>query len=387
MKSEEEAWDTFCFISSHAILIPDTNFCSLNIYLFDDKPSSFRHAVSLLLPEAINTPAIAHIYCRTEPSSNSFLATPKKGSRKRDQDQKPFKTDPNSSIIILTFDYIIAPPINQAQIFIDGFALSMAQPQVVAMKRSTLLGYAFKAESTATKMMARMQKQDHEFKSATFGAEANGNSLHTPGTVRAPPFASNSNGLITSELSLSSAVTAPTLAPYDASNKFGDKIRKRIPHMHAEHWIHTTRWGLSSVPSRWVCYAHGSRFVSMEDREMGSQGRMGFTVYDFNMKLFRKRLYSSAFDSDGYDSLSESSSQRSENTVESRDNEDEREDDRWPVRRTQIVDQPTTINLPEIFKNEFRTALPYVVTQTRKAFDWDSVMIDDEHIIGLKVYI
>ncbi|KAH8103174.1 hypothetical protein DFH11DRAFT_1735027 [Phellopilus nigrolimitatus] len=346
-----ETWDTFCFVAPDAILLPDTNLGLLNIFLFDDTPESFRHAVSLLLPDTVNNPAIARISVRSEPppcAPSTHYANPA-------SDTPPFTPDPDSAVVILTLDYVVTPRPAHVALVIDGFIISIAHPQIVAVKRSTLVRFARGAEAHAQEAQAPREQAPREYAPRAEGV------LPPLEEERKDDDAVKDEAVkeeAEPEPSQSSTCTHP-LPP----NAPMDRLAKRVPHIHAEHWVeHHTRWGLAIPPPRWVCYTHGSRFAAMGDRPFGSDRRMGVTLYDFNVRNARRGLDLNA---------------------------DEEESEEWkdrefPVKRSRIVQSFSTIHLPEIFKHDFRTGLPYRITETEEVFDWDSVMLDDERIIGLK---
>ncbi|KAI5120331.1 hypothetical protein M0805_000391 [Coniferiporia weirii] len=136
---------------------------------------------------------------------------------------------------------------------------------------------------------------------------------------------------------------------------------KRTPCLNSEQWVRNTRWGLATPSADYQRHVYGTRFVAMGRREPGSGRGISFVVYDFNLRNARKGV---SFEEDN--------------------EEDEEGTPTWPVEASRIVTTSTTVNIPGIFKNPFITTLPYRITRTESVFDWNSVMIDDERIIGIR---
>lgn len=288
---KEGQWDTFCFLSHDTVLVPDTAAGRLNVYTFTPAALSFRHRVSLGLPETRQDSPIVQITARTEPPSR----TPHSG-RARDT-QRAFSADPDAAIVVLTLDYVV-PPADGEDIVVAGFHINVAQPQMLVVHRTSFLLLA----------------QKH-------------------GTGRAEDG-------------------AVKLIDWDGWG--------------AEY----SRWGVGPCPPRWVCYVHGTRYVSMHDRPFGPHRPVAISVYDFNIKnAVRDLPHPSSVVAAAVPG----------------DDADLEEEQAEHVKKAYNVLTQSEIYLPRIFKKPIVTRLPYRVVETEEIFDWDSVMIDDERIIGLKV--
>lgn len=284
---EEGQWDTFCFLSPDAVLIPDTAMGCLNVYTFTEDAFSFRHAVSLALPETQLACPVMQITVRTEPSP----CTPDNGST--------CQADPDAAIIVITLEYVV-PQAAGEDVIAAGFFIDIGQPQMLVVHRSTLLAFA------------------------RGGWDGDG------------------------------GIAAGRMAGIVAWDDWG---------------VLKSRWGVGPCPPRWVCYVHGTRYVSMCDRPSGAHSPVAVSLYDFNVMNAARAIpppnpdTSTELPKDG-------------NSVEGLSGY---------VKEAHNVWDPTVIFLPDIFKNPIITMLPYRIVETEKIFDWDSVMIDNERIIGLKV--
>jgi hypothetical protein len=110
--------------------------------------------------------------------------------------------------------------------------------------------------------------------------------------------------------------------------------------------------------------------VTMGDSPFGSDRRASLFLYDFSV-LSEKQ---------GAESLSDMED------GEKHTGRHRRFDNRH-VRRSRIADRSTNVHVPEIFRHNFRSVPSYRMIETKEVFDWDSVMVDDERIVGLKVCI
>lgn len=404
----------------------------------DDKrewKSPFRHALTLQLPETIYAHAIAHIAIRSEPSpSGGSRPRPRSHRNASNQDlrnndegvngdsksklpshahPRPFDPNPEEGMIFLTIDYLVPPrrpmqrvPASALQplgnhahthpdanedqnehddpddvghaddaapwmmddgwgdgpaLVIDGFQISLAHPQVVALRRKDVMRWARGAEA----VHRRREKEKEKRRSASSKAK---------GKARAVDF--------------EDAADHPSSSPSSSVPSTFNPIRKRVPHTHAKDWIRRTRWGLSAPPARWVCYSYGTRFVSMEDRPFGSDRRVGVRVYDFNVRPLKRRKQGlGSIDSESEDDVEEL------DLIDVREYEDDAGQPQvsaqarphpYPIKRVGVQDKATSVHLPDIFRSDFIVELPYRMIETDAIFDWDSCMIDDERIIGLK---
>lgn len=124
----------------------------------------------------------------------------------------------------------------------------------------------------------------------------------------------------------------------------------------------------------------------MQDREFGSRARVRVKVYDFNIDLGRREsargpdsranLDHSDLPGCAPDSLAASMHTYTPTSLVPP----------LSLRLTKTVMAPSlTDDRRAIFAEPFESALPYRVIETEQVFDWDSAMIDDERIIGLRV--
>ncbi|TDL15988.1 hypothetical protein BD410DRAFT_832321 [Rickenella mellea] len=338
-------WDTVCFISHSALLLPDTLGSVLDIYTFTDEPGSLVRAVSLHLPLQSQIARLMSITARSEPAPSSPHVCRLDGSHAnapRTYQRRPFTTDPESAIVVITMQYSTDENLPEPE-------------QTLVAHRSTLLELA---------------RRDSRF-------------------VTSRP---------------THVDTCQTL--------------------YWEEWGPLcARWGLSATP-RWVCYTYGQRFVSMgpvpvrrlED-ENGEVSRPlnSITVYDFNVMNAERDIPTdnSHTRTDFFPHKrptpppspmrSEDPHMRSDtpNTHvdmrKSSGNIGQSESDSGSrsfisrntafgdhVSEVQNVTTKSVISRSRIFESDIVSSLPYRVVSTHAVFDWDSVMIDDERIIGVK---
>ncbi len=345
-------WDSFCFLSDDAILLPDSGSGELSIYLLTPEPDSFKHMISLQLPETKRKHAIHYISVRCEPvvrSPTAHYRTPIVPTSR----QIPFRTDPQAAIVIIALDYAL--PTEGEGLEIDGFLISLPEPQVFAIKRKVLLDFAREANSR--------QRESYSY-----------------------------SEVVTNEASSSSEPSVVQTSTTDST--MDSAVDSAVPQLPSKDWIHFTRWGLSPVPARWICYVHGSRYVSMPDRPWGSGRKMALKIYDFNIMEERKA------ECMGQDYLQEPlAGAQPEGWAEDDDEDEEVEfipnevgtatkistPTKWPVKSVVTLLGPCKVNKPELFKESFETSLPCRLIETEAVFDWDSVVIDEEHVVGLKV--
>lgn len=322
-------WDSFCFLADDAILLPDTGSGELNIYLLTPEPDSLTHTISLQLPETKMKHAIHYISVRCEPIVRSLTAN-YNIPQNPVSTQKSCQTDPQAAIVIFAVEYAL--PTEGEALEIDDFLISLPEPQVFAIKRKKLVE------------LAKGGIQNHIY-------------------------------------------TGPSVL----EGVTGEPIVPRLP---SQEWIHFTRWGLSPVPARWICYVQGSRYVSMPDRPLGSGKKLALKIYDFNVMEERKA------ECMGQDYLHEPiAGAQTEGWTDGED-EDEEVDyipneigvatkvstpTKWPVKTVVTLVGPTKVNKPELFEEPFVTSLPCRLIETEAVFDWDSVIIDEDHVVGLKV--
>ncbi|KLO12172.1 hypothetical protein SCHPADRAFT_929415 [Schizopora paradoxa] len=321
-------WDSFCFLADDAILLPDTGLEELSIYLLTPEPNSIRHTISLQLPETKMKHAIHYMSVRCEPiarspTSNYHIPT------SRISTQTSCQTDPHAAIVIVAMDYAV--PTEGEALEIDDFVITLPDPQVFAIKRKKLLE------------LAKGSKEQQ------------------------------------------------SCAEASSSQEIASSIE--VPRLHSREWIRFTRWGLSPVPARWICFVQGSRYISMPHRPSGSKKKMALKFYDFNIMEERKAECMSQ------DFLPEvTAGAQAEGWIEDDDEDEEVEfipnevgkatkistPTKWPVKSVIILAEPLKINKPELFKESFVTSLSCRLIETEAVFDWDSVVIDEDHVIGLK---
>ena len=121
---------------------------------------------------------------------------------------------------------------------------------------------------------------------------------------------------------------------------------------------------------------------------------MALKIYDFNIMEERKA------ESMGQEYLPEAvAGVQTEGWIEDDDDDEEIEyipnedgiatkvstPTKWPVKSVVTLAEPLKINKPELFKESFVTSLPCRLIETEAVFDWDSVIIDEDHVVGLKV--
>ncbi|TDL15987.1 hypothetical protein BD410DRAFT_795855 [Rickenella mellea] len=329
-------WDTVCFISHDTLLLPDTTGSVLNIYTFTDEPRSLFRAISLRLPHKSELATLVSITARSEPAPRSPHVR-RRSSRPTTPwayQRRPFTTDPDSAIVVLTLQYLMEENPFEAE-------------ETFVVHRSTFLELARRGVRSA--------------------------------------------------------------------NSHATHVDARTPLEWAAWGPNCTRWGLGAPPPRWVCYTYGQRFVSMDpvpvrrmEDEDGQLSRplIRITVYDFNMMNAKRDI---PIEDDSH----EKSHIRSEHPpyITSRNPNADADlhqaitnirqlevesgevggrcisaNDAFGdyVSEVQNITTESVTSRPRILENDIVSSLPYRVVTTHEVFDWDSVMIDDERIIGLK---
>ncbi|KAL5530434.1 hypothetical protein ACEPAF_6692 [Sanghuangporus sanghuang] len=338
-----ETWQTFCFVTPDSVVIPSTYDSLLNIFHFDNTADSLKHDVSLLLPEPVVCNGLRHINLRGQPfATASTLASHPTG------DIPSFTPDAEEAVIILSLDYQFLSP-GRTRTTERAYNIQ----QVVAIPRRLLARYASLAREGNLELMALIERAHcREHTTVIFEVKATGGG-------------------------------SEALCEHERMhmNNRGHHRNKRFPHVHAGQWVHQTRWGVDSVTPSMGMYAYGSRYIAMSSRAfLPDAPASSIALYDFNLRNERR----------GYAHDLEEENIRPYPKPDEPFNEDEDWDydeltgnKRWPVCPSKIVTHPTTVFIPEVFKEPFTTALPYRVTETEMVLPWDSAILDGERIIGL----
>ena len=334
----EETWETFCFLSEDSVLIPSALNSILNVYYFDDKPSSLKHAISLLLPEPLTRNGLRHIYVCTQPDPSrvSYASHPT-------GDYPPFDANPDDGIIILQLDY---------RYYHHGVTCAEDEganlPQVVAIPKWFILEVTRRAREADKKL----RRQIEEFH------------------CRAHVHDRKTKALLRCEHEFL----------YYHTRKH--PLYKRTPHLHSEEWIGFTRWGLDTVPPSTGSYVYGSRYLGMSSRtNLPEAPASSVVIYDFNLRNEHRGLRH-LLREENVRPYPDSDVDFNEDADWDYDEEGTR---RWPVYPSQIVTTPSMVCIPEVFKRKFETRMPYRVTETEMVLPWDSAVLDGERIIGLEV--
>ncbi|KAI9058025.1 hypothetical protein FKP32DRAFT_1597719 [Trametes sanguinea] len=187
-----------------------------------------------------------------------------------------------------------------------------------------------------------------------------------------------------------------------------------VPHLTWEEWGPTvTRWFHDELPgTRWITTTCGQRFVRVR-----SDGRL--RVYDFNPLAMKRYLHARSLSGSpvgalpGEDILEEKYYEWSSATVEDAEDDDDDvifdgvdvvEDDEdpqeeaiiirtqnasssrpEPERRMRVVLGSTKIADPAAWAKTLESSLPYVETSVPVPDDYESALLDEDVIIGLKM--
>ncbi|KAL7284326.1 hypothetical protein ACG7TL_001612 [Trametes sanguinea] len=201
----------------------------------------------------------------------------------------------------------------------------------------------------------------------------------------------------------------------DTDSDEGETDEENLPRLTWEEWgPAVTRWFHDELPgTRWITTTCGQRFVRVR-----SDGRM--RVYDFNPLSMKRYLHARSLSGSpvgalpGEDILEEKYYEWSSATVEDADEDDEgdvvfegvdvvEEDEDpqeeaiiirtrkasssrpEPERRMRVVLGSTRIADPAAWAKTLESSLPYVETSVPAPDDYESALLDEDVIIGLKM--
>ncbi|EJD00852.1 uncharacterized protein FOMMEDRAFT_157961 [Fomitiporia mediterranea MF3/22] len=345
----EEFWETFCFLTPDSVLIPSAVNSLLNVYSFNNKPDSLKHEISLLLPEPLTRRSLRHVFVSSQPPTlSSYFTHPT-------ADNPPFIADMDEGILILQLDYRY-----HSHGIPGGVDDGLTSQQIVAIPRRVLTQFANLARGRTVWFESMIE----DFHGRTNRMEP----CHSMDSlIPVKPVPSH---YCDHEQLYANASAHPQ--------------NKRFPHVHSEQWIHYTRWGIDSVSPDMGRYAYGSRYLGMSSRaSLPNAPASSIALYDFNVRN----------DLRGLGHMLEEENVRPYPAADEEFNEDEdwdydeaTGDRKWPVYPSRIVATANVVNIPEVFKASFSTALPYRVTETEMMLPWDAAMIDGERIVGLEFY-
>ncbi|TDL23568.1 hypothetical protein BD410DRAFT_839035 [Rickenella mellea] len=324
-------WDTVCFISHYALLLPDTNGFALNIYTFtDDDPGSFVLAASLLLPQKDEDASLMSITARSEPAPRS----PRR--RVRDHDcsrhtstpwtyqRQPFTTDPDSAIVVLTMVYI-------------GDANRVQTEQTLVVHRSTLLEHARRD----TKSAGSHPTQTHHRVSLEWAAW--GPNCTRWGIDGSPwVFSMHGQRLVSMD---------PVLDP----GTVGETTRMMV-------YDFNMRNAERDVPIEKAQMAQSS---TSEHPHMSSDS-LKSDVAALDVSGDVGQLVANSGEVGGWPTISRNLGPGG------------------CLSEALNITAQSVISWPAIFENKVVSSLPFRFMCTHEVFDWNRVMIDDERIIGMK---
>lgn len=128
---------------------------------------------------------------------------------------------------------------------------------------------------------------------------------------------------------------------------------------------------------------HGSRYLALAShRDIPEEHASAVVIYDFNVGIL-SRGFELTQSNETPDNLSEKEMEIWENQWGSYFGEEDKR--HWPVHEQRLVAAPVTVEIPEVFKAPFVSALPYRVVESEHVFRWDSAILDGERIIGVEV--
>lgn len=121
-------WDTFCFIATDAVLIPDTVGKILHIYKFTEKAFSLRRGLALELLSCVS-PFLQIEFCSEPPPRPHYLSDT--GEKHGSCAGQRFVADPEAAIVVITVDYMY-----------DNHGMEIADTYTLVVHRSSLLDLA-----------------------------------------------------------------------------------------------------------------------------------------------------------------------------------------------------------------------------------------------------
>lgn len=325
----DELWESFCFISLDAVLIPSTADGYLNIFRFNERPNSLTHVFTFILPETIEKPGLRHMRVFSNPAPS--LPRPS-GCKNPTGDVPPFVVDPDDGIVILQLDYY-----HPHRSYIKGVSVEdeLNYPQVVAVRRRCFL------KALETEVSEKCIPRIEHYGRLCGHLKAHFDSLFDPQA-------------------------------------------RRHPHVHPASWLKYTRWGLEPMPPfLWSYCTYGSRYLGMTSRLVHTQlGTSEFVVYDFNTRNERRGL-----------NLTRLNVRLPPNIIVNKNNEKDILERAhkgewpklWPIIQSRIVSNKKLSGNPDVFIRAFETSLPYRITESEFTLRWDSALIDEERIIGVIV--
>ncbi|KAF5392061.1 hypothetical protein D9757_003293 [Collybiopsis confluens] len=209
--------------------------------------------------------------------------------------------------------------------------------------------------------------------------------------------------------------------PYQPSPRLTMKTKTKVTPW-ADWGPPVTRWlHARSIPTEWITTTSGSRYAYISSHAPALPQHV--VLYDFNQNHVRrvtsdkkhgKPPYHNPFsalssaetgvataaaqsfgeldedeaeveDEDEMEAEDEDEDEDEDSEVKSVVEDDDEEDELW--RRVWVEDQPDLHDQLRVFKEEVGGRLPYVAVKSKRVYDFHGILMDDERLLGIKVWV